>query len=379
MNLPADALTLERTARQYLKAKKILIIDHSAASREGLKSLFLDLGAEENQLISAVKFSEALDNMKKHKPSIIISEFHVGDQSALELSIEMNSYIENRLEKLFMIVTTNASETAVAEAAEGDVDAYVLKPFSKNHLREHILKIIYPKLNPSEYVQLIEQGKKNLELKNWDEAEKCFKKAEPLCESRSSINYYLGKINEGRGNLDEAFTCYEECLKESPLNFRCLNSKLEILEKQEKYREAYGVAQIINAAFPMSPHRLGKVIQLAVFTQNFAEVQKLFDKFKKLDHPPVSLKKMVSAALYVCGKFLVQKNMEESALRAFRDAVITGNSDPLMIEKSVIFLLEAGRKDAAEILLKLYPPERRHEPHFQKLEKDLLAPIIKTS
>jgi CheY-like chemotaxis protein len=379
MNLSADALTLERTARQYLKAKKILIIDHSAASREGLKSLFLDLGVEENQMISSVKFSDALETMKEHKPSIIISEFYVGEQSALELSTEMNSYLENRLEKLFMIVTTNASETAVAEAAEGDVDAYVLKPFSKNHLREHILKIIYPKLNPSEYVQLIEQGKRHLELKEWDEAEKCFKKAEPICESRSSLYYYLGKTNEGRGKLDEAFTCYEECLKESPLNFRCLNSKLEILEKQEKYPEAYGVAQVINAAFPMSPHRLGKVIQLAVFTQNFAEVQKLFDKFKKLEKPPISLKKMVSAALYVCGKFLVQKNMEESALRAFRDAIITGNSDPLVIEKSVTFLLEAGQKNTAEILFKLYPPERRHESHFQKLEKTLLAPLRKDS
>ena len=369
MNTSIDRAEYEKSARQYLMGKKVLLVDHSAACREGIKDLLIDLGAEESLIQSALSLKKAFEIVERYQPSIVVSEFRLGQESALELSPKMNNYLESRSEKLFMIVTSNATESAVAEAAEGEVDAYILKPFSRHHLQDFLLKVIYPKMNPSPYLQLLEKGKSFLSKAQWDSAESCFQQALVLTEKPSSIYFYLGKIQEQQNRMEAALNFYQKGITFNPLHFRCLGSKLDVLEKLQKYNEAYSVAQVLNNNFPMSPLRLGKAIQLAVYTQNFSDVQKLYDKFKKLEYKTTVLTKIVSAALHVCGKFLIQREMSESALKAFRDSIATDNHEPTAIERSVKYLAQVGNKNGAESLLKLYPSEKRHESHFQSLEQ----------
>lgn len=364
---PTEA-DFEKAASDFFENKKIVIVDHSPACREGVKGVLLDYGVYDNQVKTFSRFDEAQQYIEAEKPSVIMTEFAFKEDSALELIPVVNSYLKSQLDKLFVIVTNNATETAVAEAAEEDVDAYVLKPFSRLYLREYLAKTIYPKLYPSDYTKTIELGKSHLKSGEFDPAQLMFTKAKTLSDNPSLAHYYLGKVEEARENMDGALEQYVAGLEFNPLHYRCLSARFNALEKMKKMEEAYAIAQKLVAHYPMSADRLGKVIQLAVFTHHFADVQKYFDVFKKLQNRPESLVKTVQAALYVCGKFLVQKGMEESALKAFRDAIVTSEYDLSLIEKSVRFLLENSMPGGSENVLRLFPMEKRTETSFQVLE-----------
>ena len=364
---------LEECARTFFTNKKVLIVDRSPACREGAKGVVLDFGAKDGQIRTCSRFDEALKYIEEEQPHVVMTDFAFGEHSAMEFLPVVSSYMSSHLEKLFVIITNNASETAVAEAAEGDVDAFVLKPFSRLFFREYLLKVIYPKLHPSDYLTHLEKGKVYLKQGMLDDAERSFEEARKIADEPALAFFFLGQVQEARENWDKAADLYGQGLNANSVHYRCLLARFQLLEKQKKLDEAYGAAQKLITHFPMNAERLGKIMQLAVFTHNFADVQRYFDQFKKLEHRPEDLVKTVQAALYVCGKFLVQKGMEESALKAFRDAIVTSGHDLDLIEKSVTFLLDHKMAGGAANTLRLYPMEKRDSNDYQILDLFVLS------
>src|SRR5688572_15134958 len=116
---------------KFLSSRKILIADPSAAARSGIFRVFQDLGAKTNQITLVNSFKQALDQMEVVKPHIVIAEYELGRRCGLDLlQSQRQQQPEQTKDTLFVVVTSNTSQSAVARAAEEDIDAYVLKPFT---------------------------------------------------------------------------------------------------------------------------------------------------------------------------------------------------------------------------------------------------------
>ncbi|MFM9577942.1 hypothetical protein, partial [Streptomyces turgidiscabies] len=87
-------------------------------------------------------------------------------------------------------------------AAEEDVDAYILKPFTAELVRKVISQAILKKLEPSKYLQTIEEGKNFLEDKHFPEAEEMFRKAIALDPTPTLALYYHGYAQAVRQAMD---------------------------------------------------------------------------------------------------------------------------------------------------------------------------------
>ena len=66
---------LEKAATDFFENKKIVIVDHSPACREGVKGVLLDYGVYDNQVKTFSRFDEAHQYIEQEKPEVIMTEY----------------------------------------------------------------------------------------------------------------------------------------------------------------------------------------------------------------------------------------------------------------------------------------------------------------
>lgn len=353
--------------KDYLNNKKALILDSSGALRTIVKNTLVKAGIEADRVFSSSQFENSIEYIKKEKPQIIISDLVVQDRSCLELMEYLNGYIEVPSNRAFIVVTTSANESSVASAAEEDVDGYLLKPFSTMELENYINKIIYSKVNPSDFVSTIEMGKKEITSNNYELALKLLNTAILMSDKPALAYYYIGEVLRRQNKSLDALEVFNNGLQHVSIHYKCLVGKFEALDELEKNKEAYEVVKLLTQHFPISSQRLGKIFRLAVYTRNFTDVEKYFDIFQNLDFVSDELRKIVQAALFICAKFLLHGNRVDEALEVIDKAVITSKLDEHFLYKSIYLLLDNRLYEPAEKLLSRYPSDKRTNKEYQQL------------
>src|SRR5262249_34840996 len=157
--------------------------------RASLAQGLIDLGASMHQIRLVSNFAEAQALIGTECPDILLSEFDLdGGTCGLDLMSARRKKGGISQQSLFILVTGNNSQAAVARAAEEDVDGYILKPYTINGLRMAIMKYATDKIYPSEYSLKIEAGKRKLEEKEVDSALALFTEAMQL-DAKPSLAY----------------------------------------------------------------------------------------------------------------------------------------------------------------------------------------------
>ena len=113
----------------------VLIVDDVRAPRRVLKRLLQNLG------ISAVDEAEtgtlAIEKIKQEQFSIIFCDFHLGEMNGVEI-LRMLREDPKTSNTPFIMITSDVSKEEFEEAKKADVSAYMLKPFTMEHLQENI-------------------------------------------------------------------------------------------------------------------------------------------------------------------------------------------------------------------------------------------------
>jgi hypothetical protein len=133
--------------------------------------------------------------------------------------------------------------------------------------------------------------------------------------------------------------------------------KLEVLEKLKKNDEAYEVVKYLVTKYPINPDRLGNIIMLAVYTKNFADIDKYFTFYTQLEAKTEKVSRIVAAALYAQAKFLVVQNNISAALPAFRRCLVASGRSLEYLSKIVDTLLSANEPKSAIEFLHMYSAE----------------------
>ena len=362
----------EIAVRQFLIGRRILIADNSTVARQSLANVFVELGANHKDVHTVRTYAEALSAIQEYKPNILISDYNLSDDHGIQLIEPMKEQLSDPQDKLFIISTTNGEQSAVAEAAEEDVDSYILKPFSANIFKVYISRVVANKLSPSQYMAEIKKGQKALMEDSYQDAYIFFHEAKSLHKAPALAHYYAAKSLIGLNRYDEALYECQAGLELVPNHYKCLSLKFDILYSSKNYKEAYSTAQRLVGQFPIGSTRLGDIFTLAVLTHNFGDVEKYYLFYKKLDRRPDELRKVVAAGLLVCGKSMLKQGLEKRAVNLFRQALSTSHYEFQYFEKIVQSLLAKKMTKEALSVLDIFPKDMRSDAVFLQLEFRLL-------
>lgn len=324
--------------KEYLKTGEIIIADKSSASRRRLVKTLVDMGASRQQVHSVAHYQEALEVIDNNKPKLVLSDYSMNGGSGFELFKYYREKYPDEKKSVLILVTSNISQSAVAKAAEEDVDSFIIKPYTVQSLEKSLINTVISKLYPSKYVQTIEAGKERLFATDYEGALAIFEEAIGLNKKPSLALFYHGQTKYMLELSKEAEGDYKKGLEINNIHFKCQVGLYDLFKKDGKEDEAYSVVKNIAKYFPANPDRLKEVIHLAMKTQNYNDMEMYYDIFTQLEERTDDVVNYVCSGMYICGKHLFKLGEEDKA-REILDKTSVSAAGTAKFLKAIITLL----------------------------------------
>jgi CheY-like chemotaxis protein len=332
---------------EFLEKARVLVVDKSTSSRTRLAKTLSDLGCKNHNIIRVGHLQEAMTAVNEKMPDLIMSDYVIGGGSGFDLFKQIRDLMPFAKNTVMILVTSNISQSAVAKAAEEDVDAFIVKPYTIASLRQNMLQAIDAKLFPSAYIIKIEAGKKLLFDGNYAGSYEIFVEASKLSKSPSLALYYMGTAKKLMEEKEAAVNSYEKGLSYNHIHFKCQIGLFEMFMRENRYFDAYEIVKRIAKYFPSNPERLQQVVRLAVITENYHDIEFYYEIFKSLDERDQITLKYICAGLYILGKYLMTRGDNDKALEVFEKIGVSCEGNPTFLRSIIEVLFKYNSFDHA--------------------------------
>jgi two-component system chemotaxis response regulator CheY len=182
------------------KEMRFLIIDDMPNMVRTIRNMLRHLGYH--------RFTDAEDGMsawnvlKKNSIDFVICDWNMPNMTGIELLRKVR--LDDDLKDIpFLMVTAEIAEETIAEAAETEVDGYIIKPFVAKTLEEKIQKILDKRSNPSEIDTYLKLGNIYLNSGMLDSALKEYEKALKVQPNNPRVQCAFGDFYQKKGELEE--------------------------------------------------------------------------------------------------------------------------------------------------------------------------------
>lgn len=345
--------------KKFIEESEILVVDKNPGSRNRLLKIVSDLGAKRHMIHTAGALSEATQIISEKKISLVLSDYMIAGGSGFDLFKMVREQQKTNKKLCLVLVTSNISQTAVAKAAEEDVDSFIIKPYTLQSIHENLISTIVAKIQPSEYMLKIDEGKNYIQKGELDKASEILKGACALHPKPALALFYLGQVEYMKKYLSKAEGSYQEGLSFNTIHFKCLVGLFELFLKENKFDEAYGIVRKISKYFPANPDRLTQIIRLAVQTNNFRDMQSYYEIFTTLDERSPALVNYIGAGLFISGKYLIKNNETEAALMLFDSIAVSCSEFTKFLRAIIGLLVEHNQASEAEKFLRRFIPSAK--------------------
>jgi len=355
----------ELSFKQFLADNHILIVDTNALSRKRIADVLISLGANLSQIYSVNSISEALNIMETWPIKLILSDYTVVGGSGFDLFKSLRTKYPKEKDICTLLVTSNISQTAVTEAAEHEVDAFIIKPFTTPVFTECLMAAVLSKISPDEYMEQIDIAKKAIESGNYDEAISILNEAAFLHPRPALAFFYIGQAEYLKSSIQNSSAAYKQGISYNNIHFKCLMGLYEAFLKEGKLEEAYEVIKKLINFFPANSQRMTEIIRLAIRTENFRDMQAFYKIFNVLDHKTPELINFLGAGLYVSGKHHLIRGQIDEAIKVFDQVAMTCGDQPKFIRASIVALIKYEQVQKAEKYLEWFAEDRKSSTDFR--------------
>ncbi|HLC27527.1 MAG TPA: response regulator, partial [bacterium] len=231
---------------------RFLIVDDMSNMRRTIRNMLRHLGY--------ISFEEAdqgipaLDKLKHHKIDFVICDWNMPEMTGIEL-LRLTRKDRKLKDIPFLMVTAEIAEETVAEAAETEVDGYIIKPFVARTLQEKIEKIMEIRTNPTEFDSLLGEAQSSAESGSLDKALAEYQKALELKPNSARVLEGIGKLYEQLGKTAEAEQKYLEAININPQYVKGYQTLSEFFEKNGKRDRARESLERAVKISPRNPDR----------------------------------------------------------------------------------------------------------------------------
>src|SRR5688572_6189587 len=136
--------------KQFLETNDVLIVDKNPSSRNRLLKTMYDLGSKRHMIHSTGSLAEAREFIETKKIGIVLSDYFIAGGSGFDLFKMIRDKNPNNKDLCLILVTSNISQTAVAKAAEEDVDSFIIKPYTIQSIQDNLISTVVQKIRPSD-------------------------------------------------------------------------------------------------------------------------------------------------------------------------------------------------------------------------------------
>jgi len=352
----------------YMGARRALIIDSSSANRSTIRKLLNNVGVKGANVDTAEDFKDASEKIEKTQPQLIFTDYDISKVCGLDLLPLQRIQYKSRLDTGFFVTSEKNSPAIASRAAEEDVDALIVRPFSYQVLEDKFIEVMKEKIVPTPYLQAIEAGRQLLEKNEYDSALQIFLGAKKQDPKPFLAFSFEGVVRTKQGEFDLAQECFEQGLKFNPTHYRSLIGLFDLLNQKKHYKKAYDVGAAISKNYPISPKRLPDFVRVSVMSGHFGDILNFYEVFSTLEESDEMIQTYVSAGLVICGKYFLRSSDKEQALAALRKATAACRGKVGIIREVVITLMQGGLAEEAKNLLATLPTEIRDTPEMQLIE-----------
>lgn len=353
---------------KFVQSTHTLVADPNGSSRARLGYTLSELGAKQNAVSFASTYEEAMEIIAEKKPRLILCEFTLGPHSGLDLLIEQRKLHPELKECVFVLITGNTSQSAVAAAAEEDVDTFIIKPYTQDSLKRTLSNAAVAKIYPSEYIRMIEKGKSELFGGALDQALTTFTYAMTLNPKPALACFYKGQAEEVKAALDSATKDFKKGLTFNKIHYKCLIGLYELMMKRKEYKEAYNVVKRVAQYFPANPRRLASVLRLAIMTESYEDVEAYYRIFTMIESRNDELVKYICSALIVTSRYYFMNKVNSRALELLDKAAVSAAGKTTFLRYIIELMVEFDKHEEARGVLKRYPASLQKSPDYQSMD-----------
>jgi CheY-like chemotaxis protein len=243
----------------------VLIVDDMENMRRAIRNM-MKIPKYGQSFLLCSNGEEAWGMLQKEHVDLVIVDYNMPVMSGGELISRIRE--DRNLRDLpVVMITAMAQMEYVSEAAESEIDAYMLKPITVKLLEDKVLSVVNKANNPSPMVSHLKRAR-NFELdadfdaaireaklamdvnpkssrplreigyyyfqkQDFDEAEKWLLQAVEMNHMDVIALHYLGEINLHRNDMEKAALYFDEAMNLSPRHLlRGVNFGKILLEKQ---------------------------------------------------------------------------------------------------------------------------------------------------
>lgn len=256
------------------KRMRILIVDDMANMRRTIRNMLRYVGYE---FISEAENGEmAIKKMTSEKVDFVVCDWNMPVMTGIEF---LQKVRENEKFKdiPFLMVTAEIEASHIVQAAETDVDGYIIKPFVAKTLEEKINSILEKRANPSDVDKLIDKAIEYTNNGMFKDAISLYEHALSLSPKSARIRHAIGQIYEKMGMDDKALQHYEDAYKNNPQYIKVHQNMGDLYLKKGNTEKA---AEVIEKAAKISPNNPQRQAQLGKIYLSKGDVEKADSAFK---------------------------------------------------------------------------------------------------
>lgn len=290
---------------------KFIVIDDMTNMRRTIKNMLRYIGYD--------KISEANDGdiafeiMKNNPPEFIIADWNMPRLPGIEL-VRKTKEVEKLANIPFLMVTAEVQESQIVQAAESDIDGYIIKPFVAKTLEDKIRVILERKLNPNEFDQLIKDGMNLKKKKQFDEAIAVFERALKITPKSSRVRHLIGETFQLKGDIAKAEELFQAAAKINPQYVKVYQSLGELYKETGDQEKECAVLEKAAKISPNNISRQTALGKLYVAKGNVAGAEKAFKKAMEVDPKNASLQTTI-------GEIFLESGHTDKATSAFQKSL----------------------------------------------------------
>jgi tetratricopeptide (TPR) repeat protein len=312
---------------------KILVVDDMIGMRRTIRNMLRQLGYI--RIIEADDGVSAWNKLSLDRVDVAIVDWNMPNMNGIALLKKARQ--DDRLSDIpFIMVTAEVAEETIAEAAETEVDAYIIKPFIAKTLEEKIEQVLERKANPSPLDTHLRLAVVFAQAGQYNRATSELKTALVMQPSSPRVYTAFGDLYRQRGMLDDAEKAYKKALLIEPKFMKAHDMLAAVLLKKGDAQKVIAALKDAVAVSPKSAARqvmLGKALMESGMT---VEARKAF-KYA------VNAEPENTAAQLEIGEIFFEKGMDQEAVELFAAISQTSPGDVHVYNRLGIVYRKQGK------------------------------------
>ncbi|MBI3813738.1 MAG: response regulator, partial [Nitrospinae bacterium] len=255
------------------KKMKILITDDFTNMRRTIKNMLRQIGFE--NIDEADDGDTALAKLQSGLFGFLILDWNMPRMPGIQVVRAVRA--DNALRHLpILMVTAENWEDEIVEAAEEQVNGYIIKPFVTKILEDKIAEILEKVENPPEGEVIFDKGIDFLDKKMYDEAKIEFEKALKIKPNSAKATYFLGLAYFEKGELDKAEELFKAAISYNQRYVKAHHSLGELMYKKGDIKSAIGHLEQASSISPRAPQRQILLGELYIKEKRYNDALTLF-------------------------------------------------------------------------------------------------------